>query len=173
MAPSRKTPLNSSAATLGDVHPSPATWVIIEGYPNGKYAVAGIGQFLTAFRITDMLFGRDLAATFRNSYRTTRDPAKHTYPRMAYDLGLIPVETRSQFHPHPGWVEDPSESGTYWSERFVVKLQRAHIAVGCTPEEFRQQYLVRYIEERCGGIVDISDPYYRYNYGHFLQGMTL
>lgn len=118
-----KSPVNDSAATLRDVHPSPAIWVVF-GQFSGVCKVVNVGQFLTGFHPGYHLDSGSvqLQARFRSTYiaeyGSRRDWEYTSY--TAEEMGLLPAE---------------------WDTFFIVKLQRAHVAMGCTPAEFREKFI--------------------------------
>lgn len=146
------------AAKLGDVHPSPATWVRFAKSRTGEIKISNIGQFMTGFRSDDNHCYTMLRAEFRTTY-------VHPYfGRLCWeytpsDLGLRPVESLrwyQQYHGEPptdGYVShrylravvrDPRDACTIWEPHFIVKLPRAHKVLGCTPEEFRRIHLAKF-----------------------------
>lgn len=161
MPRSRKSPVHPMAAMLGDVHPSPAIWVLFAKRNNGKIEISQIGQFMTGFRSDNNHCFRRLRAEFRTTYA-------HPYYRQAHweytpsELGLEPTETLHwyrQYHneaPSDDFVNqryraavarDPRDPCVIWGDRFIVKIQRAHKVLDCAPDEFRRVHLAKFYQD--------------------------
>lgn len=160
MAQSRKSPVHPMAAKLGDVHPSPATWVRFVKYRTGEIKISNIGQFMTGFRSDNNHCFTRLRAEFRTTYVHPYFGQQH-WAYTPSELGLEPVESLQwykQYHHEPptdefvsqrfrrAVVRDPRDPCTIWDDHFIVKFQHAHKVLGCTPDEFRRVHLAKFYE---------------------------
>ncbi len=165
MAPSRKSPTHPMAATLAQVHPSPATWVLFERIDEGEFRINKIGQILADFRSDQNRIWAKFRTTFRTSYVHPYYGQEHWVYTPA-ELGLVPFETfwrldwlnkpmtpptdeevRTRFNGASTPVRDRRDPYTFWLPHFIVKLQHAHKVLGCTAEEFRQIHLAEFYRE--------------------------
>ncbi|HEX6462623.1 MAG TPA: hypothetical protein VFZ58_05165 [Candidatus Saccharimonadales bacterium] len=157
MAASRKSPAHSMAAMFSQVHPSPATWAMLWRSNEGNIVLERIGQFLTGFQPDGNWPNPQLRAMFRTSHAHPLYGLEH-FTYTPGDLGLLPVRVFPRYNqlneplepPTDSYmgirflgifVRDPCDPYAFWLPNFIVKLQHAHKAIGCTRKEFHQIHL--------------------------------